>query len=138
MRVSQRLDYSLRAMVLLADQPPGTWVAAGDLADRLTLPRRFLEQQISVLARAGIVDCRRGASGGCMLARSAEEITVSDIVAALHGEVLDVPHQPGSASAELWQQASDALAGFLAGTTLSDLAKRQRELDARSAPMYYI
>lgn len=138
MRVSQRLDYALRAMVLLAEQPPGTWVAAGDLADRLNLPRRFLEQQVSVLARSGIVDCRRGAAGGCKLARLAEEISVKDLVAALQGDVLDIPHHPGSASAELWQQASASLESFLSEFTLADLAKRQRELDARSAPMYYI
>lgn len=138
MRVSQRLDYALRALILLAELPAGTWVAAGELADRLRLPRRFLEQQISTLARAGIVECRRGATGGCALARPAEEITVRDVVTALHGDVLDIPHHPDSASAELWQQASAALSEFLKDYNLEELARRQRELDARSAPMYYI
>lgn len=138
MRVSQRLDYSLRALILLAEQPAGSWVAAGDLADRLGLPRRFLEQQISTLARAGIVECRRGASGGCTLAHEAADVSVRDIVMALDGEILDIPHQPDSASAELWKQAAVALAEFLGGYTLEELAARQRALDARHAPMYYI
>lgn len=138
MRVSQRLDYALRALTLLADQRPDAWVAAGELADRLRLPRRFLEQQISTLARAGIVQCRRGAAGGCSLARAAEDISVREVVLALDGEILDVPHQRDSASAELWQQVSFALADLLGGFTLADLAARQRELDASSAPMYYI
>ena len=75
MRVSQRLDYALRALVLLAEQPPGEFVASGDLADRLGMPRRFVEQQVTLLAREGIVECRRGASGGCALAREATEVT---------------------------------------------------------------
>lgn len=138
MRVSQRLDYALRALVLLAEQPPGTWVAAGDLADRLNLPRRFLEQQFSSLARAGIVECRRGAAGGCSLTRPSSDVTVREVVLALHGDVLDVPHQPDSASAELWSEAAGVLADFLGGHTLEQLAKRQRGLDAQAAPMYYI
>ena len=70
MRVSQRLDYAVRLLVLLAAQPPGEHVVVGDLAERIGLPRRFAEQQVSVLARAGIVRCRRGASGGCTLGRA--------------------------------------------------------------------
>lgn len=138
MRVSQRLDYAIRALVLLAEQEPGQWVAAGELAEKLRLPRRFVEQQITTLSRSGIVQCRRGAAGGCTLARSAAAITVRDVVLGLHGEILDVPHQPGSASAELWQQAALTLADYLDGVTLEDLAQRQRELDASAAPMYYI
>ncbi len=138
MRVSQRLDYALRALVLLAMQPDGEHVAAGDLADRLGLPRRFVEQQVTALARAGVVECRRGAAGGCALARPAEQISVGDVVLALDGEVLDVPRQSTSAAAEVWQRAALELETFLAGVDLATVAVRQRELDASSAPMYYI
>ena len=72
MRVSQRLDYAVRALTALAQQPPGVYVAAGDIADGLGLQRRFVEQQFTGLARAGIVDCRRGAGGGCALLRPAD------------------------------------------------------------------
>lgn len=138
MRVSQRLDYALRALVLLAEQPPESMVAAGDIAERLKLPRRFVEQQITAMSRAAIVECRRGATGGCRLSRPAESITVREVVLALHGEVLDVPMQADSATAELWQRASWVLADFLGNVTLAELAARQRELDAASVPMYYI
>lgn len=138
MRVSQRLDYALQALVLLAAQPSGTYTAAGDLADTLGLPRRFVEQQVTALARAGVVECRRGAAGGCALAAPPDQLSVADLVLALNGDILDVPHQAGSATAELWQQAAEALGGFLGGASLADLAKRQRELDAQAAPMYFI
>jgi len=138
MRISQRLDYAVRALVLLAEQPPGGWVAAGELAERLNLPRRFVEQQVTALSRAGIVACRRGAAGGCALSRPAEEITVQEVVLAMHGEVIDVPHQRDSASADMWQQASEVLGEYLNGVNLAELARRQRELDAKTAPMYYI
>lgn len=138
MRISQRLDYALRALVLLASAEPGRHVAAGELADRLGMPRRFVEQQITMLSRAGVVVCRRGASGGCALSRAAEDISVRDVVLALHGDVLDIPQQPDSATAEMWANAAMSMTDFLGEVTLGDLAARQREIDATRAPMYYI
>ena len=138
MRVPQRLDYALRALVLLSQQPAGEYIAAGDLADHLGLPRRFVEQQVSALARAGIVRCRRGASGGCALARPAREVSVLDVVAAVQGDVLDVPHVTGSAASAFWSDAADALSGFLGDVSLEELAQKQREIDGAAASMYWI
>ena len=138
MRVSQRLDYTLRLLVEVARQPADAWVAAGELAVSMGMPRRFLEQQMTGLARRGLVECRRGTGGGCRLARAAGEITVRDVVVAIQGEVLDVPHTAASATAEMWSGAADALGTHLASATLSDLAERQAELDAELEPLYYI
>ena len=138
MRVPQRLDYALRALVLLALQPEGEYIAAGDLADHLGLPRRFVEQQVTALARAGIVRCRRGAAGGCALARAARDVTVYDVVEAVQGEVLDVPHVTGSAASGLWADAAGQLAGFLATVDLAQLAERQRDIDGAAVSMYWI
>jgi len=137
-RVPQSLDYALRAIVLLALQPDEEYVAAGDLADRLGLPRRFVEQQVTRLARYGLVRCRRGATGGCALAFPAAEITVLDVVAAIQGEVLDIPRVTDSATSVLWSRTSDALASFLGATTIAQLADQQRELDGAAATMYWI
>lgn len=138
MRVSQRLDYAVRALTALAQEPDGRAVVAGELATRLGLPRRFLEQQITALAKRGLVTCTRGATGGCALARRAEEITVADVVMAVQGDVLDVPKTRDSAVAEMWAEADEALTSSLRGVTIRDLAERQADLDAARAPMYYI
>lgn len=138
MRVSQRLDYAVRALSALARLPAGTPVVAGDLADELGLPKRFLEQQITALGKRGLVSCQRGASGGCVLARPADEITVADVVLAVQRDVLDVPHTTGSSVAEMWETAAAALAETLGRVTLRQLADRQAEIDATQVPMYYI
>jgi Rrf2 family protein len=138
MRVSQRLDYAVRALTALARRPGGGPVVAGDLAEELNLPKRFLEQQITALAKRGLVTCQRGASGGCGLARPAASITVADVVLAMQGDVLDVPHTTGSSVAEMWQAAAESLTVALAGVTLQQLADRQAALEAAGGPMYYI
>jgi len=138
MRVPQSLDYAVRALILLALQPEGEFIAAGELADHLGLPRRFVEQQVTALSRAGIVECRRGASGGCALARQARDISVFDIVQAVHGDVLDIPRVTGSAASGLWQDAAEVFGVYLQSVSLQALAERQRELDGASASMYWI
>lgn len=138
MRVSQRLDYSVRLLVALARQPEGAFAGSGELADRLGLPRRFLELQVSTLKSAGLVRCRRGAGGGCALARDAVAVSVADIVRAVEGSVLDVPKTQGSATAEAWTSASTALEEELGSISLADLAARQAALDAETAPVYFI
>jgi Rrf2 family protein len=138
MRVPQRVDYALRVLTLLASGPPDTYVPAGELARRLLLPQRFVEQQVTSLSRAGIVKSRRGASGGCALALPAARLTVRDVVLAIQGDVLDVPRQRGQATAEIWLQAAHVLDEYLGEVTLEQIAARQRALDAIRAPMYFI
>lgn len=138
MRVPQRLDYALRAAVELAQLPPGRYLAAGEIADRLGMPRRFVEQQVTALARAGLVECRRGAAGGCKLAREPSQISVLELVEVVERDVLDVPHVTGSAATAMWDSLAEEMAGFLSDVTLAALAERQRELAAAAASMYSI
>lgn len=138
MRVSQRLDYTLRALVDMAGEDGEAPVSAGEIAARLGLPKRFLEQQLTAMGRQGLVVCRRGSGGGCVLSRPASEITVAEVVRAVQGEVLDVPRTRGSAVAAMWSEAAETLATTLGGVTLAELAERQVALDSEAAGMYYL
>ncbi len=135
MRVSQKTDYALRALVEIARIPAGTNAVAGEVADRLGLPRRFVEQQITLLAKHGIVSCQRGPRGGCSLARPAGDITAAEVIRVVQGTVLDVP-LAGGATAEMWASAAGDLEGGLELWSLERLAARQCEIDA--TPLYFI
>ncbi len=138
MRVSQKLDYSLRLLVALAGLPEGSLAGAGDLADELGLPRRFLELQATALAKRGLLECRRGAGGGCLLARPAQSISLAEIVETVEGCIIDAPRTHGSATAEAWSDAENALRSHLSSITLADLVERQAALDGERTPMYFI
>lgn len=138
MRVSQRLDYAVRAAVELAGLPSGRYEAGADIARRLGLPARFVEQQLSMLGKHGIVVCRRGSGGGCALARPAEEITVGEVVTALEGGYLDAPRVAGSSVSVLWKALGDSMGDVLDGVTLGELAREQQAMDSTRSPMYYI
>jgi Rrf2 family protein len=138
MRVSQRLDYALRALVMLAQRSAGVYISGGEIAARLGLPQRVVEQQLSELARAGVLRSRRGAGGGHALARPASAISVADVVRAIEGAALDVPRVTGSATSEFWERTADSFGVYLEGATVQMLAERQTDLDARAAEVYYI
>lgn len=125
-------------LVALARLPQGTPAAAGEVAATLGFPKRFGEQQMTALTKTDLLDSRRGTGGGVTLARPADQITVLDVVEALQGEALDVPHTSGSAATELWSDLATVVNDRLRSTTIADLAQRQAEIDAAEAQMYFI
>src|SRR5918996_2211727 len=86
-RVSQKTEYALRAMVELALRQEDGLVPAREIAERQGIPLRFLEQQLSTLHKAGLVESFRGAGGGCRLARPPGGIPGPDVVDALEGSL---------------------------------------------------
>lgn len=55
-------------------------VQSRDIAERQDISLKYLEKLIRELGKAGLIESRRGPQGGHMLAKSADEITVGDIV----------------------------------------------------------
>ena len=77
LKVSQKLEYAMRAMIELANRrSDGALVPAREIAERQQIPLRFLEQQLGALSKAGLVESFRGAGGGCRIAREPSEITI--------------------------------------------------------------
>jgi len=101
-------DYALRAVVWMGREP-GIAQSAIHLAERTQVPRHYLHKVLQDLVRAGLVRSQPGPGGGYSLTRSAEEITILDVVNAV-GEMeridrcpmgltaRDCPHAPPSAT----------------------------------------
>ncbi|MDA3935585.1 MAG: Rrf2 family transcriptional regulator [Actinomycetota bacterium] len=138
MRVTKRLDHALRALVELARLDSGERLSVAGLSLRLSLPRRFLEQQITELSRKGLIECRRGPAGGCRLSRSADEINVADVALELEGTVLDRRSDMHDAVSLMWTEVADTLKGVMAAVTVADLAHIQDEIERREQHMYFI
>lgn len=58
-------------------------VNAGDIAERLGLPRRSLEPILQPLSRAGVLLSTRGPAGGYKLARPRRTISAGEVVRAV-------------------------------------------------------
>ena len=86
MRVSNRLDYAVRALIELALRDDEAPIAAREIATRRNIPDAFIHQVMASLARAGLIRSMRGPSGGHKLALPPERITIAEIAAALDAD----------------------------------------------------
>lgn len=70
-----------------ADAGPGLRVRLTEISERQGLSLSFLEQVFADLRRAGLVDSKRGPTGGYALTRDARDMPLSDIISAVEEEV---------------------------------------------------
>ncbi len=69
MKLSTKGRYGLRAIVDLAGNSQDGAVCISSIAQRQNLSESYLEQLMSLLRKAGIIESVRGAGGGYRLAR---------------------------------------------------------------------
>jgi Rrf2 family cysteine metabolism transcriptional repressor len=81
-----KAEYGVRLLIQLGlnDSRPTSLKAVAE-AERL--PLAYLERIAALLKKAGLVTSTRGAHGGYELARTAEDITMDQVVLALEGAV---------------------------------------------------
>ena len=139
LKVSQKLEYAIRAMIELAEhRDDETLTPAREIAERQQVPLRFLEQQLGALSRAGLVESFRGAGGGCRLARDPAEITVAEVADAIEGQIYPVfclepsDHTCFADSRcglqGFWADVARAVQDVFERTTVADLAARHRKM----------
>lgn len=85
MRLTTKSRYGTRLVLDLGVYGAEGPVPLGDVSKRQNLSLKYLEQLTVKLKKAGLIKSLRGASGGHMLARPAEKITIGQIVRALEG-----------------------------------------------------
>jgi Rrf2 family protein len=129
-RISAKADYAVRAAAELA--AAGEHTVKGEvLAQAQGIPLRFLENILAELRHAGLVRSQRGSEGGYTLARTAEEITVADVIRAVEGPLASVrgerPERVEYAGAaeplqRVWIAVRKNLRDVVEEVTLADLA----------------
>ena len=134
--LTRKGKYGLKAMIVLAREHGRGPVFIGDLADRERIPKKFLENILLALKHRGLVQSRKGPHGGYQLGRSAERISVGEIIRTLDGPLALVSCVSQTAYApceecvterdcavrRVFQQVRDETARILDGTTLSAAA----------------
>jgi Rrf2 family protein len=151
-KVSTRGDYASRALLSLAlhAETAGP-TSVRDIAERTGLPQPYLEQILLALKGAGLVRSKRGVGGGYVLARSPDQISLSDIVSAVDGPIVagdfGEPHTDGACDHEgqcvllaVWADVGDHMRNYLEAATLADCVRMARgeaawPADAKTGPV---
>ncbi len=137
LNLSVKTEYALKAILDLACHPPGEPVKIAEVARRQQIPQKFLELILASLKQGGFVESRRGAEGGYRLARSAEQITVNQVLRFVEdsrkGRRMD-----HDVLGELWTRVDAATNAILDATTFAELARKWKESQTRYVPNWEI
>lgn len=90
MMISTKGRYALRVMIDLAESGPEEYVPLKEIADREEISRKYLENIMTVLSKAGLVDAIHGKGGGYRLNRRPEEYTLAEILNLTEGTLAPV------------------------------------------------
>jgi Rrf2 family protein len=131
MQISAKADYAVRAAIELAAAGENL-VKADDIARAQGIPATFLVKILHELRMAGLVRSHRGPDGGHHLTRTADAISVADILRAIEGPLAEVRgtapealSYPGHAAPlqRVWVALRANIETVLESVTLEDLAR---------------
>jgi Rrf2 family transcriptional regulator, iron-sulfur cluster assembly transcription factor len=139
-RLSNKGRYAVRALFDIAYFNQGQATQAKDIAERQSIPPRFLEQIFQDLKRAGIVASKRGPQGGYSLAGEADSIRLGDVIRALEGPlVLSDGSEPGegevvNVTEAVFRDLSERVESCFDGVTLADICARAQTMGVPRGP----
>jgi Rrf2 family protein len=137
MNISVKSEYALQAVFDLAAQPPGEPVKIADIARRQKIPQKFLELILAGLKQGGFVESRRGAEGGYRLTRSADQITVGEVLRFVEDGKKTRRAKP-DAFTDLWKRVDGAISAVVDRTTFAELVRKWQESQTRYVPNWEI
>ncbi len=137
MKFGVGVDYSLKALLLLAERYPTTSpVRVEEIAESQDIPENYLRRLLIELKRGGLVASQKGPNGGYMLARPPARITMADVVEIIEGDYTPVecleessstcPREQPCAMRDVWREVRDSVNGILKGVTLQALSEKRR------------
>lgn len=139
MKLSVKSDYAARAVLALARHyPTGAAVRVEELAAEQGIPANYLVQILIELKGQGVVRSVRGKEGGYLLARPPANISIGDVLRAVHGTLFDTPALNNSDCPpelkRVWRTLQQAVENAANGTTFQQLIDEA----ANKEKMYYI
>ena len=139
MKLSVKSDYAARAVLALARHfPTGVALRVEDVAAEQGVPANYLVQILIELKAQGIAKSIRGKEGGYLLARPPAEITLGDVLRAVHGQVFDTPALSDPDCPPELRRAWKTLQRAMESTANDISFQRLIEESAAKEKMYYI
>ena len=140
MKISTKGEYAVRAMLDLTGQSHNYPVPLSNISIRQGISLHYLEQLFVKLRRARLVNSIRGPGGGYVLAKKSSEITIGDILRAVHEdlsiyECADLNGNKNKSQCDkiencitsiLWQRLAKHISEVLNSITLDNLCKENK------------
>jgi len=129
--ISTKGRYALRVMLDLASRKSDEFVPLKDVAERQDISKKYLEIIAKELVKGGILTGASGKHGGYKLARSADEITVGEVIKLMEGTIAPVaclsenaqscPRKESCKTINMWEELYKIEYDYLYSKKISDL-----------------
>lgn len=144
--MSRKSVYAIRALTCLGAATGAEVLSIQTIARQERIPRKFLEQVLLALKKAGVVQSSRGKGGGYTLRAAPAQVTLGDIIRAIDGPLAPLPCAsavspvkcPGCLDMEsCWlrgamTEVGEGVSAVLDRITLADLCRRAALSQRRS------
>ena len=127
--------HAVRALIVLAELPKGTYAGAVSVAERIGAPKNYLGKILQQLSREGLVESQKGLGGGFRLARDPSRISLLDVLQPIE----PIHHWSGCILGQAtcseenpcpihdhWKTVKEGYLRLLTDTSIGDLVVRQR------------
>lgn len=135
MKISTKGRYAVRMLLDLAAHGGSGYVSLKDIAQRQEISKKYLEQIVTILNRADILQTSRGFQGGYKLAKSPDKYTIGMILRLTEGSLAPVscleqtpnecPRRSSCPTLFIWQGLNDIINNYLDSITLQDILDKQ-------------
>lgn len=139
MKLSTRGRYGLKAMFQLAQHYGEGPIPLNSIANEQDLSENYLEQLVSTLRKAGLLNSVRGAQGGYMLAKPPKDITVGSVLRVLEGDIAPADcviddtsgceKEEGCVTKLVWMRIRDSINNVIDSISLQDMLDEQRKIE---------
>lgn len=139
MKISTKGRYALRMLLDLAQhssngsEAAGQYIALKDIARRQNISKKYLEQIVPLLNKAGMLRTNRGFQGGYLLSKAPDQYTIGEILRVTEGSLCPVscllpgnvcPRSEDCITLPLWEGLYKAINDYLDSVTLQDILDR--------------
>jgi Rrf2 family protein len=139
--ITRATEYAIRAVLFLAQQPPGEVVLKRDICATQDITPAFLTKILQPLIKARIVGSQRGVTGGFFLQQEPEDISLLAILEAEEGPLYlnrcliqdDFCERIGFCPAHMiWEEVRDCMRASLKRATIASLLEKQKLCQQKS------
>ena len=133
--ISSRSRYAVLGLLELSKlSTEGEPVKLGLLAEKSSVPLKYLEQIFARLRKASIINSVRGQAGGYIFAKDPAQISIAEIILAAEDDLHVTGCKPNSEHGclkktskclahSLWEEVSNRIYDYLNEVTLTQLAE---------------
>lgn len=130
MRFTSKSEYAVRAIICLAKSGGDKPVQTREISEKEGISRFLIDQVFMSLRKSGLVKSIRGRSGGYLLTKSPEKISIGEIIKSIEGPI-SILKCCGNGSAckktaacrphSMWQKINTDIENILDSATIGGL-----------------